>query len=383
MKVFEHLNFEKRKIIANCLSHKKKAIEIAELIYCDPSAVSKELKRNRRVSKEAIDKRDPICKKTLRFPYVCNGCDIKYLCHKKQYRYEVSIAQREANYRLVSSRAGINLSQEEFEILDKKIKDGIINKESIYHIIKNNDDISISISTAYRYINKGLLTTKRVDLPLAVKYKKRKKNKKEYEYCENKNIDRNNRTYLDYLSYIRFKPNLFVTQMDFLGSIKTDTKSILTLTIPNLHFCLIFLVIKKNSTKMMSLFDELEILLGIDDFKKVFPVILTDRDPSFSDFMTIEYSPITGEERTRVFYCDPFKSSQKGNVENMNKQLRRYFPKKSSIDNLSLDYIKKANIAINSLRIASLSGSSPEQAFIEVYGKEILDKLYNFSFSNK
>lgn len=95
----------------------------------------------------------------------------------KQYRYEASRAQREVNYHLVSSRAGINLSQEEFEILDKKLKDGIINKESIYHITKNNDDISISIP-AYRYINNGLLTTKRVDLPLVVKYKKRKKNKK-------------------------------------------------------------------------------------------------------------------------------------------------------------------------------------------------------------
>lgn len=57
MIVFEHLNFEKRKIIVSCLSHKKKAIEIAELIYCDPSAVSKELKRNRLLSREAIDKK--------------------------------------------------------------------------------------------------------------------------------------------------------------------------------------------------------------------------------------------------------------------------------------------------------------------------------------
>ena len=65
---------------------------------------------------------------------------------------------------------------------------------------ENNDIIDKSITTLYRYVNKDYLSTKRIDLPYAVKLKKRKHNKK-YDYSNN-NIDRSNHTYLDYLSYM-------------------------------------------------------------------------------------------------------------------------------------------------------------------------------------
>ena len=375
---FEHLNFESRKIISNLLTNKKKAKEIAIILNVDDRTISKEIKRNRVLSREAYRNcKDPICNKTLKYPYVCNGCDDKYTCHKKQYRYDAKRAQELADYRLVVNRQGINLSPEEFEILNKKIRDGINAKENIYHIVKNNDDINVSIPTVYRYINAGLLDTKRLDLPYAVKYKKRKKIK-EYEYLENRKIDRSNRTFLDYLSFIKNFPNIFVVQMDFLGSIKTDSKSILTLTIPDIHFVMLLLVENKNSQKIVDIFNELETAIGIEDFKKLIPCLLTDRDPCFSDFLNIEFSKYTGELRTHIFYCDAFKSNQKANVENMNKQLRKYFPKKTSVDNVSnIDLANTMNF-INNLRIPSLSGFTPNEAFIEVFGKELFDKLYNY-----
>lgn len=180
MKKFEHLNFEQRKIINNQITtHQATAVKIAELLGCDPTTISKELKRNRFVSKEAARNiKDPICQKTLRYPYVCNGCSMKNNCHRKQYRYEARNSQQRANYNLVSSRKGINLTIEEFDILDKKIKDGILNKQSIYHIISTNKDITVSIPTVYNYINQGILTTSRCDLPYATIYKKRKKSNK-------------------------------------------------------------------------------------------------------------------------------------------------------------------------------------------------------------
>ena len=375
---FEHLNHESRKIISNSLTKGLKAKEIAYILNVDDRTISKEIKRNRVLSKDAYrNVKDPICAKTLKYPYVCNGCKDKYICHKKQYRYDVTRAQGLADYRLVATRQGINLTKEEFEILNKKIKDGINSKKTIYDIVKDNDDIIVSVPTVYRYINSGLLDTKRANLPYAPKYKKRKK-LKEYEYLENRKIDRSNRTFLDYLAFVKNSPNIFSSQMDFLGSIKTDINSILTLTIPELHFVMLFLIEKKNSKKVVSLFNELEEVLGIDGFKTLFPCILTDRDPSFSDFLNIEFSNVTGELRTRVFYCDAFKSNQKANVENMNKQLRKYFPKKASVDKVTnVDLANTMNF-INNLRVPSLSGFTPNEAFIEVYGKELLDKLYSY-----
>ena len=177
MKRFEHINHEMRKIISSSLTKSKKAVEIADDLGLDVSAVSKEIKRNRVVSKEAYrNVIDPICEKTLRFPYVCNGCNLKYTCHKKQYKYDVKRAQELADYRLIASRRGINLTKEEFDVLNNKIHDGLTSGNSIYHIVVSNNDISSSVSTVYRYINAGYLKTKRIDLPYACTYKKRKPN---------------------------------------------------------------------------------------------------------------------------------------------------------------------------------------------------------------
>lgn len=376
MKNWEHLNFEQRKIIANQLSHGAKLCEIAQLLDKDPTSISKEIKRNRVATKTHHKDNKKMCKHTLRYPYCCNHCHLKYTtCPFDQFKYEAKSAQQKANYNLVQSRIGINMTKEEFEYLDKTIKNGVDNKESIYHIVKSNTDIKISVPTVYRYINEKKLTTQRMDLPYAVTYKKRKQNKK-YEYSNNK-IDRSNRTFLDYLVFKREHPNLFSLQMDFLGSIKTDSNSILTLTVPDLHFVLLFSVNKPNSNKIVRIFDEIENTLGVNDFIKVFPCILTDRDPCFSDFLGIEFSRITGEQRAHLFFCDSFTSCQKGNVENMNKQLRKFFKKGSSVDRYSKEDIKAINMTILKTRVASLNGFTPLEAFTKVYGKNILDKLLN------
>lgn len=149
---FEHLNYESRKIISSCLTKDMKAKEIANLLNVDDRTISKEIKRNRVVSREAYRNTvNPICPLTLKYPCVCNGCKDKYICSKKQYRYDVKRAQEFADYRLVVPRTGINLTKEEFDVLNRKIKNGLASKESIYHIVNNNDDINVSVPTIYRY----------------------------------------------------------------------------------------------------------------------------------------------------------------------------------------------------------------------------------------
>ena len=113
--------------------------------------------------------------------------------------------------------------------------------------------------------------------------------------------------------------------MDFLGSIRTDLKSILTLIIPELHFVFFIYYWKKNSDKVVKVFNDFESLLGLDKFNEIFPFILTDRDPCFSKINDIEFSQNLGVQRTYLFFCDAFKSNQKASVENMNKQLRKFF----------------------------------------------------------
>ena len=374
MKKWEHLNFEQRKIIKSCLSQKRKLVEIADLINFDASSISKEIKRNRKLRKKGIVS-DKVCVHTTRFPHCCNSCPKKYTdCPFTQYTYDAKHAQTLANRRLVASRQGLNMTEAEFNILDILIKDGVDDNQSIYHIIHDNPEVKVSVPTVYRLINEGKLTTKRMDLPYAVKYKKRK-NHKQYEYKENSKINRSNRTYLDYLAFVHDNHNIFHVQMDFLGSIRSDKKSILTMTIPNLHYVMLFIVDSPNQEKVTEILNTIETILSFDSFTKVFKCILTDRDSSFAGFTSIEMSPTYQTQRTHIFYCDSFNSSQKANVEQMNKQLRKFFPKGKSIDHLTAIDVRELCNTINKSRIASLAGNTPNEAFTKVYGEEILNQL--------
>ena len=78
-------------------------------------------------------------------------------------------------------------------------------------------------------------------------------------------------------------------------------------------------------------------------------------------------SIVIGEERCKIFFCDPYVSSQKPNTENANKQLRKFFPKKKSINKYTLKDIKEINQLILNTPIKSLDGNTPKQAFIKVF----------------
>lgn len=377
MKTWKHINYEQRKIISSGISRNRKLIEIAEDLSLDPRSVSKEVKRNRITTEPNINSVSN-CSRLNRWPLVCTNCKLRYSknCMKVKFKYDATTAQRKADANLINSRKGIDLDSEEFNKLDSIIKRGIDDNKSIYQIkIENNDVIDKSITTLYRYINNGYLTTKRIDLPFAVKYKKRKHNKK-YDYSNNE-IDRTGHTYLDYLSYIHKHPGINVWQLDFLGTIKTDSKHILSFILPNVHFTLLDIITNPNSNKVVNFFDELEDKIGTENFVELIPVILTDRDPCFTDIEGICFSKITGEERCKLFFCDPYVSNQKPHVENINKQIRKFFPKGKSIDSLSKKEIQKRNITLLNTPTKSLDGNTPKDAFKTVYGEDLLYKIIN------
>lgn len=353
-----------------------KLIEIANLIGIDPTSISKEIKRNRIVSEDwNLKSNFDDCVKTNRFPLCCNVCPLRYKpCGHVKWIYVAKIANDKYESKKISSRAGIDMDDESFNYLNKTIEERNKRGDSIYQILKTDSNIKVSVPTVYRYIDKGLLSTKKAHLPFAPRMKKRKASK-DYDYRENKGVSRDERTYLDYLAYRRNNSNLYHIEMDFLGSIKKDRKAILTLVIKALHFPILFLVEDKNAAKVVDIFNRLEEGLGIEVFKRVMGFILTDRDPSFSDYLNIEFSHISAEERCRIFYADPYVSNQKGSVENMNKQLRKFFPKGKSIDNLTQLDVFTFNKTMWDTHVKSLGGYTPYEAFVEVYSELTFNNL--------
>ena len=75
-------------------------------------------------------------------------------------------------------------------------------------------------------------------------------------------------------------------------------------------------------------------------------------------------------------YCDAFKSNQKASVENLNKQIRKFFPKGKSIDGYDQDDVIQINKILIESPLFSLDGHSPKEAFITLFGQEVFDKLF-------
>lgn len=143
-----------------------------------------------------------------------------------------------------------------------------------------------------------------------------------------------------------------------------------------MQFVLLDLIKNPNQEKVVAFFDDLEERIGTDAFLELIPVILTDRDPNFTDIDGICFSKITGEERCKLFFCDSYVSSQKPNVENMNKQLRLFFPKGKTVDTYKRQDIKNINETLINRPLKSLDSYTPKEAFIKVFDEELFEKLF-------
>ena len=75
MKEWKHITLEQRKIIGSGVAHNYKVKDIAEVLGLDPTSISKEVKRNR--DSITVGLNSTSCKRTQRWPYVCDGDVIK------------------------------------------------------------------------------------------------------------------------------------------------------------------------------------------------------------------------------------------------------------------------------------------------------------------
>lgn len=94
--------------------------------------------------------------------------------------------------------------------------------------------------------------------------------------------------------------------------------------------------------------DKLEFRYGSRRFREVFKTITVDNGVEFLDFTAIEKSRYNKHlKRTTVYYCHPYCSSERGTNENINKMIRRFFPKGCSIGMYDDDYIKHVEDWVN------------------------------------
>ena len=366
----KHLTLSDRNDIQLGLERCETFKAIGQLILKDPTTVSKEVKRNRQ-ARDSTSNNLP-CPLLDKAPFVCNGCPKRRQnCGYQKVFYLAKQAQKQYEQTLVEAREGTPLNSQTFWDMDKIISDGVKKGQHIYHILKTHN-LDVSSSTVYRHIRKGYLSIAPIDLARAVKFKDRRKNNLPSIPKEAKK----GRSYEDFQNYLSLNQLDYWLEMDTVMG-RMGGKVLLTF---NLSFCnFIFARLLDNKTALevtKHLYDIKNTLHQADkDFCQLFPVILTDNGGEFARVDDIEMD-VRGE--SKLFFCDPNRSDQKGRIENNHTLIRDILPKGTYFDNLTQEDINLVCSHVNSVKRAALNGKSAYELFTFTYGEEI-SKLLGIS----
>ena len=281
-------------------------------------------------------------------PYICNGCKYKTQCTLTKHFYDAVYANNEYISTLSEVRSGVMIYQVEINTLNEILTPLICEQNQSIHqaLLNNKNKIMFSDKSIYKYIDLGILNVKNIDLPRKVRFRNRTKPTTVYK-IDKKCLE--NRTYEDYLDYIKQHPDTPVVEMDSVEG-KKGGKVLLTIHFVNCSFMLAFIREHNDAQSVIDIFNLLQSILGIDKFKELFTIILTDNGSEFSNPTEIEIDLTTGEKRTQIFYCHPSSPFEKGSCEVNHELLRRILPKRTPFDDLTQNDINLIMSHINSYK---------------------------------
>ncbi len=392
-----HLTLEDRKCIQHNLEEGFSKAKIAQELGKSSSTVSKEVKKHRTLKsasaygrsaryfcenagmlkqcygckKECQNFKKRQCKRLKKIG-VCNHCPDNQKCGLDKYYYHAIKAHENYLNTLSKSREGVNMTSSRMIMIADIIGPLLKKGQSIYQIVENHPEIGLSVKSIYTYIESGIFLTKGIDnfsLRRQVSMRKRKPLKPRKEP-----VCYDGFKYEDYLNFKALNPSIPTTEMD---TVFNDPKGpyIQTFIFENAPVMIGFLHKEKTSASMANTLDILQDILGNDNFKKIFSLLLTDRGSEFSKHDLFKFNSKTKELRSNIFYCDPQMPSQKPHVENNHNYVRDIIPNGKNLKDLTQKDLELVFSHINSVPRKSLNGKTPYEVFSFFYGEEILKKL--------
>lgn len=399
-----HLTLAERQIIETGISHGSTKAAIAKTLGKDKSTIGKEIKLHRVKSFSISYPLDCslfpkcknrntflcnpqcpsyiqfTCKRRDRSPGACNGCEKYSRCHYDKYRYSASQADSEYRDSLVSTRLGINATLSQIKELGLLIQPLLKQGQSVYAILQNHPEINLTEKTLYHYIEEGVFQNAGVsitcmDLKRQVRRKLTKKKSIEYSPRKDRSYLKG-RTHKEYTEFKEMNPDASVVEMDTVYNDGSNGPFLQTFKFMKYDFLFCVYHQQKTSQTMLEGILLLESILGEQIFNEEVMVLKTDRG---SEFILAEQTEIRndGTRRTRLFYCDPMASWQKGSLENIHILIRDICPKETDLYALGLDSQEKANRISSHVNSYSKKKLNNKTSFsvLKFFNKEMADKL--------
>ncbi len=401
---YSHLTLEERRIILKGITNGSTKTAIAQTIGKDKSTIGKEIRAHRILVKKchlplecsayrkcAFDRQcTPDCPGYIPFrcsrrdrsPGACNGCPNRSRCRFDKYEYNPEKAQALYRETLVDSRAGVNLTSTEAKTMADTIGPLLRQGLSPYQILQAHPELGVCEKTIYNYIESDVFHEVAGITVMDLRRKVSRRPPKSKAATYKKRQDRRylqGRTYRDYNAYLAENPDAFVTQMDTVYNDESDGPFIQTFKFVKAGLLFALLQEEKTASAMLSGVSLLEEILGPRLFRKYAHVLLTDRGSEFSAAQAME-TAADGSRRTRVFFCDPMQSGQKGTLENKHIELRYILPKQTDLRGLGLVNQDALNLVlshVNSAPVESLGGKSPLELTAFLY-PDLYEKLLAF-----
>ena len=261
-------------------------------------------------------------------------------------KYSADKAQRNAEYNASAKGAPLKIANDhEFaKFVEDKILEGYSPEALLGYIKDNNLKFKTKVCrvTLYSYIDKGIFAN------ITNKNLLRKDRKRKH-----KKIQRTAKKLPDVEHSIEKRPKEVEKRTTFghweLDSVigtKTKGKTLLSFTERKTRMELIIISNDKSAISTVNILNRIERKIGTRNFRKIFKTVTCDNGTEFSNTVGMEFSS-TGKQRTAVYYCHPYCSSERGSNENQNGFIRRFIPKGTPISNYTSTQIKEIQDFIN------------------------------------
>ena len=248
---------------------------------------------------------------------------------EQRYSPDIAEEKNQANLRAKGAPLKIGSDHEYAQYIEYKIRVEKYSPRAVLGEIKRQGvefSTSISAPTLYRYIEQGVfLTITNDNLPV-----KRNKSTRKYKKVraarasKGESIEKRPAEIAERTTFGHW-------EMDCVEGKKGTKKTMLVLTERYTRYEIIRIMKDHTAASVVKALNGIERAYGAD-FYKIFQSITVDNGSEFSDYEGLEQSCRRVGTRTKVYYCHPYSSYERGSNENQNKMIRRHYPKGVSFE---------------------------------------------------
>lgn len=335
----QHLKWEDRLKIQGALRTGAKPPEIAKMIGCCRATIYNEINRGKCVQQ------------TSEYEFV----EI-YCADVAERKYQENLRAKGPDIKLGNDHALANFLE------DKIINDHFSPGAALAFIKEKGLQFKTEIceNTLYNYIYRGdifLNLSKDHLLYKGKHHKKKVEPSKRARAAKGETIENRPKE-------VKERETIGHWEMDSLMGCQGSKAALLVLTERLTRYGLIFRVEDHTMANVVKVLDRLERRLG-KNFQQIFKSITVDNGSEFQDCAGMEKSLRRRKPRTTVYYCHPYCASERGSNENMNRIIRRFFPKGTNFDAVTAVEVAQAQKWMNDYPRAILGWRSAGALFSE------------------